>query len=201
MAQDVLIHSGENGGGKVRNPWGVLGLTVITLGLYGWYWWFQINRELAQLGGVHQRQDLGKDPSVSMLAFGLGGYLIVPFIWTVVATSKRIQRAQRLVGSSEVLNGWVLGLLWLFTLGIGAVVYTQSQMNKWLRTQAPAASTLAEASARLSTGTPATPAPPRNLESPHSDLDRIEKLANLRDSGAITEEEFQAQKTRALGGE
>lgn len=33
------------------------------------------------------------------------------------------------------------------------------------------------------------------------DLGRVEHLARLRDSGALTEEEFQAEKAKALGGD
>ena len=191
MAEEVLIHSGENGGGKIRNPAGVLGLSFITLGFYSWYWWFQINRELMQLGRVHSRDDLGKDPSLSMVAFALGAFAIyIPTVWTVVGTSRRIQRAQRLVGSTEVLNGWVAGLLWVFTLAIGGIIYTQMSMNRWLRTQTPAAA----AALPPPSATPATP-------TRDADLERIEKLAALRDSGAITDEEYETEKARALSSQ
>ena len=139
MAQQVLIHSGENGRATIRDPVGVLALTVVTLGLYLLYWWFEINRELAQLGRVRDRPDLGDNPGLSMAAFGLGQFLLlVPVVWTTVTTSRRIQRAQRLVGITEVLNGWLAALLWVFTLGIGGIAYTQIQMNKILSTQSPA---------------------------------------------------------------
>jgi hypothetical protein len=45
---------------------------------------------------------------------------------------------------------------------------------------------------------PAAPPPPAG---PQPDLaDQLRKLADLRDAGVLTEEEFAAQKTRLLGG-
>jgi hypothetical protein len=32
--------------GKVRNPWGVIGLSIITLGIYFLYWTYQVFREM-----------------------------------------------------------------------------------------------------------------------------------------------------------
>src|SRR3954447_21639399 len=31
--------------GKTRNPWGVWLLSLITFGIYGWYWYYKINEE------------------------------------------------------------------------------------------------------------------------------------------------------------
>jgi hypothetical protein len=44
------------------------------------------------------------------------------------------------------------------------------------------------------TGSPATPPPPASI------ADELAKLAALRDQGALTEDEFQQQKQRLLGG-
>jgi Domain of unknown function (DUF4234) len=35
---------------KVRDPWMVVGLSVVTLGIYTIYWWYEINRELRDFG-------------------------------------------------------------------------------------------------------------------------------------------------------
>lgn len=50
------------------------------------------------------------------------------------------------------------------------------------------------------TATPAVPAADRH-RSEDDLLDRLERLAALRDSGALTEDEFRAQKRRLLGGD
>jgi len=178
MAQEVLI-SGTSNRAKVRNPVGVWALSFITLGIYGWYWWYQLNRELKDLGRARSAEGLGEEPVLSMLAWGLGGFaLYVPVVWTIVTTSQRIQRGQRLVDEPDVLNGWVAGLLWVFTLGIGGFIYTQHSANKIWRTQ-PAAYGVAP-------------------EQSDADLDRVKKLAELTESGAITEEEYEAEKARVL---
>jgi len=51
------------------------------------------------------------------------------------------------------------------------------------------------------TGMPTPPAPPAPpAPAPASTADELTKLADLRDRGVLTEEEFQAQKQRVLGG-
>jgi hypothetical protein len=50
--------------------------------------------------------------------------------------------------------------------------------------------------ARQPNGAP--PSPPHNLPT-RDPFEQIEKLAQLRDTGALTEEEFQAKKTEILG--
>ena len=115
---------------KVRNPWGVLGLAVITLGIYALFWWYFINREMRDLGRAREVRDLGDSPGLSAVAHWLGGYVLVPYVWTFVTTCKRIRRAQRLVDREDLLNGWIVGLLAVFTLIVGAYVYMQYQLDK-----------------------------------------------------------------------
>ncbi len=37
--------------GKIRNPWTVIGLTIITCGLYQWYWFYMIFTEMKDYSG------------------------------------------------------------------------------------------------------------------------------------------------------
>ncbi len=101
-----------NGGlGKVRNPWGVIGLSLITLGIYFLYWQYASFKELkdsahdgiggglglvfaifipivnsfllpSEIGHVYQRQ--GKTPPVTGLT---GFWVFIPivgfFIWVI----------------------------------------------------------------------------------------------------------------------
>ena len=48
MAREVVM-PGSTFRGKRRSPWGVIGLTFLTLGIYHLYWWYEINRELRDL--------------------------------------------------------------------------------------------------------------------------------------------------------
>ena len=75
---------------------------------------------------------LGESPGLSALAFsGLSGLTFyVALVWTIVATTRRVQRAQAIAGCEDRLRGWIGGLLWVFTLTIGGIAYTQSQINK-----------------------------------------------------------------------
>lgn len=178
MADEVLIN-GSDKRAKIRHPWSVVGLTIITLGIYGIFWWYYINRELRDLGRARNVSGLGDSPGVSCAAFALGGWAFsIPVIWTIVTTSIRVQRGQRVALGEGTLNGWIAGLLWVFTLGIGGVVYTQSQLNRiW------------EEEPTLSPFGPAG----------HSaDLDRLEQLTSLKETGAISPEEFASEKSKLM---
>jgi hypothetical protein len=177
MATEVAI-AGSHRRAKIRHPVAPWALGVITLGIYLVVWWYMINRELKDLGEERKAPGLGDNPTLSMLAYLFGGLLLlfIPFVWTAVTTAQRIQRGQRLVNSEHVMNGWGLAALWIFTLGIGAIVYMQLSLNRIWETQPPPLPGAAAA----------------------GDLDRIKQLQELRESGAISEEEFEAQKALVL---
>jgi magnesium-transporting ATPase (P-type) len=143
---------------KVRSGWLVLLWSIVTFGIYSIYWWYTINRELADTGRVRGTKELGDNPTLSTLAFALGGFaLAIPTIWTLVTTIKRIQRAERLLGTGKVMNGWLYAALLIFTLGIGAIVYLQMHQNAVVRAQA-AGHGMLEGAAAL----PATSQAPRS---------------------------------------
>jgi hypothetical protein len=181
MAQSMVI-SGSRDFAKVRNPWGVLGLLFLTLGIYHLFWWYYVNREMRDLGRARQ-VDLGQNPAMSLLAMWFGWYALgIPLVWTIVTTTRRVQESQRVAGV-EPLSGWLAAALWIFTLGLGAFVYLQSELNKvW---QAPGIAA------------PATLGPPTGtLAAGNADLDRLKQLTELRDSGSLSQEEFDAEKAR-----
>ena len=49
MAEEIQI-SGSNAVGKIRNPLGVVGLTIVTLGIYFFVWYYKVNKEMAEMG-------------------------------------------------------------------------------------------------------------------------------------------------------
>jgi hypothetical protein len=128
VAQTVAI-PGSNDAAKIREPVAVWLLNIPTLGLYAWFWWYYINDELRHLGQTRSTTELGTSPGVSLLAYGLGGWLVIPLVWTIITTTRRIQRAQRMCGV-EQMSGWIAAAHWIFTFGIGGVIYTQSSLNK-----------------------------------------------------------------------
>ena len=63
MAQEMTIR-GTQAPVKVRNPWAVALLPIVTLGIYHLVWWYRINRELRDYGYAKER-DLGQNPTNS----------------------------------------------------------------------------------------------------------------------------------------
>lgn len=110
--------------GKIRRPWGVWLLTLLTLGIYLLYWWYKVNEEVREFD---ERIDV--QPGIAVLA------LIVPIAsWvTLVKTAGRISRAQQSGGVRDRCSG-ALGILLVFLAGT-YVVYYQSQLNKLWRAQ------------------------------------------------------------------
>lgn len=159
MAEEVAI-AGTGSTAKIRNPWGVLGLSLITLSIYYFCWWYFINREMRDLG--HARGvDLGQNPVNSVLANTIGWLIIIPGFVTLWRTSDRIQRSQETVGVERGANGPIIFIL-LFLIGPVGIWYAQSELNKaWEKQAAGAPPTLPPTEAA---GTP--PPPPTEAEAP-----------------------------------
>jgi hypothetical protein len=168
MADKIQIGPGPGYTAKTRHPVAVPILSIITLGIYGLYWWYQINREMVDLGRVRQVDGLGDSPTTSLLALFPGVIILVPPYVSMYNTIKRIQRAQEVTSGQVTLNGMIV--LWLiiasFITGVAGLIipgYIQAEMNKaWEAVRAGG-------SAELQGGAPqqevapqatATPAPP-----------------------------------------
>jgi hypothetical protein len=127
MAEDVQI-AGTGLTAKVRNPLGVVGLSLITLGIFFFFWWYFINREMRDLGRSRS-VDLGESPGNSVLAITLGALIVVPAIVTMWTTSARIETAQEAVGMERRVSGPVVFIL-LLLIGPVGIWYAQSELNK-----------------------------------------------------------------------
>jgi hypothetical protein len=89
------------------------------LGVYSWFWWYFVKCEMRDFGRARNVSGLGDNPWLSRAAWTVGAWLLyVPFVWTIVTTSMRIGRSQRVACDQQTFNGWIAGLLWVFTLGI-----------------------------------------------------------------------------------
>lgn len=126
MAQERIVDGVRV---KIRNPWGVWGLTLITLGIYGLFYWYLVNRELRDHSAA-AGAPLGNDPAASVLALIPGGWLILPPFFSYAGTARRTRHCLGLSsgivpdGPSSVLTvllGLVLGL---------HVVYLQMHVNR-----------------------------------------------------------------------
>jgi hypothetical protein len=126
MAEEVQI-PGAGTTAKIRNVIAVAVLAVVTLGIYVVFWWYFINREMADLGRARGTDELGDSPGKSTLALFPGALLIVPAIWTTVTTFQRVQKAQALTGGAPI-NGW-LGLVLYIVISPVLYAYMQSGLN------------------------------------------------------------------------
>lgn len=133
VAQEIQI-AGAGASAKVRSPVAVAILTVVTLGIYLLFWWYFINREMADYGRATGTAELGDSPGKSTLALFPGALVIVPAIWTTVTTFQRVQAAQRLSGQ-QPLNGW-LALVLYVVISPAFYAYLQSGLNGVWRAQA-----------------------------------------------------------------
>jgi hypothetical protein len=136
MAEVVQI-PGAGSTAKIRHPLGVIGLTLITLGIYGVFWWYFINREMADLGRANGRTDLGEQPLWSVLAVTLGAFVIIPPFVSYWRTCKRVERAQNLVlGSNNFSPLLAFILIFIPLLGLISTYLIQSNLNQVWRPSA-----------------------------------------------------------------
>jgi hypothetical protein len=108
---------------KKRSPFGVWGLGIITLGVYGFVWYFKINDEARRF-----LKDDAIRPGVSVLAFIPGFLLVVPPYVSVYRTGTRIVRMEEKAGTATRTIP-LLGLILAFIVSL-YVPYYQSQLNK-----------------------------------------------------------------------
>ena len=127
MAEEIQI-AGSQATAKVRNPLGVVGLSLITLGIYFFFWWYFINREMRDLGQA-KAVDLGQSPGNSVLAVTLGALIIVPAIVSEWRTGGRIEASQESVGLERRASGPIIFILLLLIAPVG-LWYAQSELNK-----------------------------------------------------------------------
>ncbi len=162
MAEEVAI-AGTEARAKIRNPLGVVGLSIITIGIYYVFWWYFINREMRDFGRA-RGADLGQSPGNSVLALTLGALIIVPALVTLWRTSDRIQRSQEVAGVERPAPGPLIFVL-LLLIGPVGIWYAQYELNKAWTAQAStgaAAPTLPASEAPAATvPDPPAPAEPR----------------------------------------
>jgi Domain of unknown function (DUF4234) len=153
MAEEVAI-AGTESRAKLRNPLGVVGLSIITIAIYYVFWWYFINREMRDYGRA-RGTDLGQNPGNSVLALTLGALIVVPAIVTLWTTCDRIQRTQETAGVERPASGPIIFVL-LLLIGPVGVWYAQNELNKAWRAQAGAGSAASLPASEAS----AQPAPP-----------------------------------------
>ena len=134
MAYEMKIRGTEHEV-KVRSPWAVALLPIITLGIYHLVCWYKINKELKAYG-ESKGYDLGQSPTNSVLALFPGGIIIVPALVSYWRGTKRVMGAAKL-GGHEPVNGWIALLLYLF-ISPGMWAYLQVSLNHLWESEAEA---------------------------------------------------------------
>jgi hypothetical protein len=126
-----------------RSPLVVLGLVLITLGIYGFYWYYKVNEEIKRYTG-----DQTISPSRSLLAVIPGFLLIVPPFIAYYNTANHIVRMQEQRGLGSQISPALVVILGL-VIWIGMAAYVQEHLNRvW------------DSAAAGSTGLQAPPPPP-----------------------------------------
>ena len=110
-------------------------------------------------------------------------FLLVAWIWVVIAVLADVFRSRDIRGISKAL--WVLFIIVIPWLGVLAYILVRG--DRMQEHQLEAARQLEDAQREYIRGVAGT--------SPASEL---EKLAALKDKGVLTDEEFAAQKARIL---
>jgi len=125
MAYEMKIRGTEDEV-KVRSPWAVALLPIVTLGVYHVVWWYKINKELKAYGEA-KGYDLGHNPTNSALALFPGFLIIVPPLVSYWRGTKRVQGASKIVGR-EPASGWIALILYLL-LSPAMFAYLQVSLN------------------------------------------------------------------------
>ena len=115
MATDMEIYGVDV---KRQSALGLLGLALVTLGIYVLFWVYRVNREMRDFGRRYGDAELGSvNPWLSLL----GSLIPIVNFFVIHRMGRRIQRVQDLTGRgadySLVLH-WVLvlvtGLWWMY---------------------------------------------------------------------------------------
>jgi hypothetical protein len=136
MAEEIAIR-GSNYPAKQRNGLAPLGLSIITIGIYYFVWYFKVNKELAELGKARGTDELGDSPGMSVLAVTLGAFIIVPAILSLYGTWKRHDTARKMFGVQEGIDVVPGFLLQWFIWPVGAY-FLQTGQNAVLAAQSRA---------------------------------------------------------------
>jgi hypothetical protein len=135
---EVVPIQGTEATAKIRSVVWVIVLELITLSIYGFFWWYFIHRELRDYGRTKGTTELGTSPGKSLLAVTLGLLIIVPALISIYNGFKRVQAAQRLTGI-EPINGWI-GLILFIVFYPAFMGYMQSGLNPVWQAQSASAS-------------------------------------------------------------
>ena len=106
--------------GKDRSPAAVLGLSIITFGIYYLVWYYKINNEIRR-----HDPDIKVSPGLAVLA----QFVPIANLISGYSTAARIRQMQLDDGASQTISP-VVALLLLIFLGIGYPLYVGSALKE-----------------------------------------------------------------------
>ena len=109
---------------KKRSPLGVLGLSIITLTIYFFVWYYKINDELRRV-----EKDETISPTRSLMAMLFGWLIIVPPFIAMYNTAKHVQGRETRLGIQQTLEP-ALTIVLMFLFSIGNTIYIQEHLNR-----------------------------------------------------------------------
>jgi hypothetical protein len=109
---------------KKREPLGVLGLSIITLGIYWFYWYYKVNDEIRRF-----QKDDNVRPGIALLAVTLGWLIIVPPFISVYNTSLHVVQMEQRAGIQQELSP-ALNVILLLVVAVGVGMYSQEHLNR-----------------------------------------------------------------------
>lgn len=131
MAEPVTI---EDQRYLKRNPLGVLALSIVTVGIYFFYWYYKINDELRSF-----EHDESISPTRSLMAILFGWIIIVPPFLAFYNTARHVQKAEQRLGAQPQLEP-ALVIVIMLVLSLGNGMYIQEHLNRlWDRAVGAAA--------------------------------------------------------------
>jgi hypothetical protein len=107
-----------------RQPLGVLGLSLITLGIYFFYWYYKVNDEIRR----YEHDDTVR-PGMALLAITLGWLIIVPPFISIYNTSLHIVKIEERAGIVQQISP-ALNVLLLIAVSVGVGIYSQEHLNR-----------------------------------------------------------------------
>jgi hypothetical protein len=103
--------SGWGPAGKVRNPWGVIGLSIITLGIYFLYWTYVTFQEMKD----HSREGIGGPIGLVIAIFvGFVNVFLIPHeVGNIYAKSGQPKPVSAVTGFWNLipLVGWIIWVI------------------------------------------------------------------------------------------
>ncbi len=167
MAEQLAI-TGTAATAKIRNPLGVIGLTLITFGIYYFFWYYFVNREMKDLGQSRGTDECGASPGTSLVAITFGALIIVPAFVSHYNSFKRMNAASRLTGAGEGFDAGLGLLIWVFISPIALYLFQMNLNKVWeaQRGAVTAAPTAAIETAPQAAAPAAAPAAPGEQASP-----------------------------------